>query len=492
MIESDSNFLIFLILILPLCGFVFLFTFGKHFDSVKLPGDVPLSGFIACTTIAGSFLLSLFSFAAISTMDRVFLGFHLTDWIAIESFKVSLSLVFDRLSSVMCLIITGVGLLIHLYSIGYMSEEKKAFRYFSYLNLFCFFMLLLVLSSNVVLLFFGWEGVGLCSFLLIGYWFQDTFRSDAAKKAFITNRVGDLFFLLGTFLLFKTFGTFEFSEIKSFIELSTNHSPYASVVPVICIFYFLGATGKSAQIPLHVWLPDAMAGPTPVSALIHAATMVTAGVYLVARLGFLYDMAPFILNIIAYTGAFTALMAALIALTQSDIKKILAYSTVSQLGFMFLALGVGNYSAAVFHLMTHAFFKALLFLGSGSVIHGCGGEQDIYKMGSLKNKMPVTFWTMLVGTAAIAGVPFLSGFFSKDEILYSTIAMNGGSSVLFTIGIISAFLTAVYMTRLMCLTFLGKSRLEKGKSVHESPPHYDSTPDCTCISCDCWRISWPA
>ncbi|HEX4944508.1 MAG TPA: NADH-quinone oxidoreductase subunit L [Usitatibacteraceae bacterium] len=376
---------------------------------------------------------------------------------------------FDRLTAVMALIVTGVGTLIHVYSIGYMHDDKSYARYFAYLNLFLFFMLLLVLGKSLLVLFVGWEGVGLASYLLIGFWFGDMEKAAAGKKAFIANRIGDAGFLLGMFVLYSALGTLDMPRINAAFMGASVPAVSASLVGILL---FIGATGKSAQIPLYVWLPDAMAGPTPVSALIHAATMVTAGIYLVARMSGIYLHAPEASTIIATVGALTALMAATIALAQDDIKKVLAYSTVSQLGFMFVALGVGAYGVAIFHVTTHAFFKACLFLGAGSVIHAMSGEQDIQKMGGLGRKIPVTFVTFAIATAAIAGIPPLSGFFSKDEILWYTLASDkGGSLLLFAVMAFTALLTAFYMFRLLWLTFFGKPRMikEVEHHIHESP-----------------------
>src|SRR6185436_8187869 len=362
----------------------------------------------------------------------------------------------DALSGVMCLVITFIGFLIHVFSAGYMADEPDYARFFAYLNLFCGAMLVLVLGDSLPVMFIGWEGVGLCSYLLIGFWYSETPNADAGKKAFITNRVGDFGFLIGMFLLFKTTGTFRFSEITEVAKPGLAlTAPYWLGLPMafwIGLFLFIGATGKSAQIPLYVWLPDAMAGPTPVSALIHAATMVTAGVYMVGRNAVLFSHAPMVMEIVAIVGVLTALMAASIGLVQYDIKRVLAYSTVSQLGYMFTAMGVGAFSAGAFHLMTHAFFKALLFLGSGSVIHAMGGEQDMRKMGGLKKYLPVTFATMMVGTLAISGIIPLSGFFSKDEILFQAFVHN---KVVWVVAVITAAMTAFYMWRLMSMTFFG-------------------------------------
>ena len=390
-------------------------------------------------------------------------------WANIGGSSFEVSFYFDDLSAVLALIVTGVGSLIHVYSIGYMKEDSSYARYFAYLNLFLFFMLLLVLGRSLLVLFVGWEGVGLASYLLIGFWFEDPDKARAGKKAFITNRVGDAGFLLGMFLLYQTLGTLDADRINAAFMAATPPAVSASLVGILL---FIGATGKSAQIPLHVWLPDAMAGPTPVSALIHAATMVTAGVYLVARLSGIYMHAPEASAVIAAVGVATAFFAATIAVAQTDIKKVLAYSTISQLGFMFVAAGVGAYGVAVFHLYTHAFFKACLFLGAGSVIHALGGEQDIRKMGGLARRIPVTFATFAIATAAIAGIPPLAGFFSKDEILwYALASARGGSPWLFATAAATALLTAFYMFRLLWRTFFGPSRMtaEVEHHVHESP-----------------------
>jgi NADH-quinone oxidoreductase subunit L len=379
----------------------------------------------------------------------------------IGSFEVQWAFRLDPLAAVMLLVVTGIGLLIHVYSTAYMIDEPRAAyaRFFSYLNLFCFFMLVLVLGANFLVMFVGWEGVGLCSYLLIGFWYEKKSASDAGKKAFITNRVGDWGFLLGVFFVFFTFGTLDFQTVATAVAPMPAEASFG-VLSTICLLLFIGATGKSAQIPLYVWLPDAMEGPTPVSALIHAATMVTAGVYMVARNAALFSHAPIVMTIVGTIGALTALVAATIGLVQNDIKRVLAYSTVSQLGYMFLATGVGAFAAGVFHLMTHAFFKALLFLGSGSVIHAMAGEQDMQRMGGLRTFMPVTFVTMMAGTLAIAGVPPLSGFFSKDEILYRAFY---GHHVLWGLALVTALMTAFYMFRLMALTFFGAYR---GPSWH--------------------------
>ncbi|HUP20784.1 MAG TPA: NADH-quinone oxidoreductase subunit L [Gemmatimonadota bacterium] len=380
-------------------------------------------------------------------------------WLVAGDFSADLGLLLDPLSMTMVLVVTGVGFLIHLYSVGYMhGEDERGFaRYFAYLNLFAFAMLLLVMGDNFLVLFVGWEGVGLCSYLLIGFWFANREFAEAGKKAFIVNRIGDFGFLIGMFLIFWSFGSLSFADVLP--AAGTTLAAGGALAFWIALFLFVGATGKSAQIPLYVWLPDAMAGPTPVSALIHAATMVTAGVYMVARTHAIYELAPQVLAIVAGIGAATALFAATIGLVQTDIKKVLAYSTISQLGYMFLGVGVAAYAAGIFHLVTHAFFKALLFLGAGSVIHALHGEQDMRNMGGLKRHLPITYWTMLAATLAIAGIPPLAGFFSKDEILWG-------------IGLVTAGLTALYMFRLFFLTFHGRFRgpAETEAHAHESPP----------------------
>jgi NADH-quinone oxidoreductase subunit L len=401
------------------------------------------------------------------------LPFHMMDG-RMATFNADWGFLLDPLSAVMILVVTGIGFLIHVYSTGYMAHDNGYYRFFGYLNLFIFFMLMLVLANNYALLFVGWEGVGLCSYLLIGFYFQKKSAGDAGKKAFIVNRVGDAGFILGMLLMFSVLGTVRFVDVNALLRSGHFHAETAGfgVLSATALLFFIGATGKSAQFPLYVWLPDAMEGPTPVSALIHAATMVTAGVYMVARSSALFQLTPQTLNIVAGIGAFTAIFAATIALVQNDIKRVLAYSTVSQLGYMFLALGVGAYWVAVFHLFTHAFFKALLFLGSGSVIHAMGGEQDMRHMGDLKKKIPITCWTMWVGSVAIAGIPGFAGFFSKDEILWQAYSSPAGSKALWFVGLVTAGLTAFYMWRLMNLTFYGKSRVapEAAAHIHESPP----------------------
>jgi NADH-quinone oxidoreductase subunit L len=396
------------------------------------------------------------------------------DWIAAGNFRAGFDLQLDHLTVVMLLVVTGVGFLIHIYSTGYMAHEEGYWRFFSYLNLFMFFMLILVLAANYVLLFVGWEGVGLCSYLLIGFYFLKKSAADAGKKAFIVNRIGDFGFMLGMFLLFRTFHTLDFASVfAQATPLPHEAMGQFGTLTVACLLLFVGATGKSAQLPLYVWLPDAMEGPTPVSALIHAATMVTAGVYVVARSHVLFLHAPTAMYVVAIVGCATAFFAATIGLVQSDIKKVLAYSTVSQLGYMFLGCGVGAFSAGIFHLMTHAFFKALLFLSAGSVIHAMGGEQDMWHMGGLHNKIKVTFWCMLFGTIAIAGIPPFAAFFSKDAILFAAFNYgDGGTSgkALYTVGLLAAVLTSFYMFRLIFLTFYTKQRYDEHHvHVHESP-----------------------
>jgi NADH-quinone oxidoreductase subunit L len=468
-----TRFIPWAILLLPLAGFTVLALFGEW---LKLDKEERGAGVLACATVIASFGLSVWAVVRLWGLLPDHEGLRYAapylqyEWIEAGGFRVPLSLLLDPLSAVMILVVTGVGSLIHVYSLGYMAHDPDQVRYFSYLNLFTFFMLLLVLGGNLPLLFVGWEGVGLCSYLLIGFWFKKKSASDAGKKAFIVNRIGDAGFLLGMILAYYTFGTLDF------VDIATNAGSLAGEalwdwgpITLTCVLLFVGATGKSAQLPLHVWLPDAMEGPTPVSALIHAATMVTAGVYLVARLGPLYVKSETALFIVAWIGALTALMAATIALVQTDIKRVLAYSTVSQLGYMFLACGVGAFGVGIFHLYTHAFFKALLFLGSGSVIHALAGEQDMGKMGGLRTKIPWTFWTFVSGWLAIAGIPFFSGFYSKDEILVGVFSAH--EPALFAIAFATALLTAFYMSRLLFLTFFGAFRggHETEHHVHESP-----------------------
>lgn len=454
--------LFFLLLFSPLIGFAIN---GLRFRS-KNPYT---AGSIATGAIGISFVSAVTYFLRLSSLpvdERAFV-YPLFSWLSVGSLSVDFSFTIDPLSSVMILIITGVGLMIHIFSMGYMNHDERPAKYFAYLNLFVFNMLVLVLGSNLLVMFVGWEGVGLCSYLLIGFWFSDPAKAAAGMKAFVTNRIGDAGFLLGLFLVFSLFGTIDFASLRA---LDTSLLEAAGwPLTLACLFLFVGACGKSAQIPLYVWLPDAMAGPTPVSALIHAATMVTAGVYMIIRTNGLFIYAPDAMMVVAYIGAFTALVAASIGITQNDIKKVLAYSTVSQLGYMFLAVGVGAWGAGLAHLMTHAFFKALMFLGAGSVIHSMHHEQDMRKMGGLKKAMPITHFTFLMGWLAIIGAPFFSGFFSKDEILWMSIHSPRGSLGLWVMGVVAAFMTAFYMTRLMAMTFWSESRVSKEVHPHESP-----------------------
>ncbi len=452
------NNLLWLIPVLPLLGFLV-----NGIGNKNIPRS--LSGTLATLTVFGSFIISLLLFFKLACDQEAVFQVNYFQWMHAGSFELNFGFLVDRLSIIMLLVITGVGSLIHLYSIGYMHEEEDYARYFSYMNLFVFFMLLLVMGSSYVLMFVGWEGVGLCSYLLIGFWFRNQNYNDAAKKAFIINRIGDLGFLLGMFLILQTFGSLDYDMVFAGASSLPFDMP---VLTAITLLLFVGAMGKSAQIPLYTWLPDAMAGPTPVSALIHAATMVTAGIYMVVRSNILYVMAPYSSEIIAIIGLITAVISAFIGLKQTDIKKVLAYSTVSQLGFMVVALGVGAYTTALFHVVTHAFFKALLFLCAGSVIHAMGGEQDIRKMGGLKKALPITHITFLIGTLAIAGAPPFAGFFSKDEILANTYIH---SPLMFAILAITATITAVYMFRLYFLTFFGNFRgtHHQQEHLHESP-----------------------
>jgi NADH-quinone oxidoreductase subunit L len=447
-----------LIPVLPLAGFVLNGLFGN-----KLPKS--LVGIVGTGTILASFIISVGIFLGVKNGPLVQHTIEYFTFIEVGFLRIPFEFLIDPLSAMMLLVITGVGFLIHLYSISYMHDDESFARYFAYLNLFVFFMLLLVLGANYVIMFIGWEGVGLCSYLLIGFWFKNHQYNDAAKKAFIMNRIGDLGFLLGLFLMIVTFQSVSFDKVFSIAA----YWPVGNVLIVaITLFLFVGATGKSAQIPLYTWLPDAMAGPTPVSALIHAATMVTAGIYMIIRSNVLYQLAPFTTDVILVIGLATALFAATIGMAQNDIKKVLAYSTVSQLGFMFIAIGLGAYTTAYFHVMTHAFFKALLFLGSGSVIHAMSGEQDIRKMGGLKKQLPITFFTFLIGTVAIAGIPPFAGFFSKDEILAKAFEH---SPLIWGMAVLGAMMTSFYMFRLLFVTFLGSFRGTKSQAdhLHESP-----------------------
>jgi NADH-quinone oxidoreductase subunit L len=459
-----GNLHLWLIPLLPFAGFLFNGILGR-----RLPKSLVTT--VALLAPLASFgVVLLAAQAASAGLALPYTETCPIGWINAGTLHVDYSFVLDQLSLVMLLIITGVGFLIHIYSAGYMAHEDGYWRYFSYLNLFLFFMTVLVLAGNALLMFVGWEGVGLASYLLIGFWFQKTSAVEAGKKAFVVNRIGDFGFLLGMFLLLANFGTLTFAEIAA--KLAASPAWQGGILTTIALCLLLGATGKSAQLPLYIWLPDAMEGPTPVSALIHAATMVTAGVYMIARTHAIYDRSPFALGVVAIIGAATALFAATIGLVQTDIKRVLAYSTVSQLGYMFLGCGVAAYSAAIFHLMTHAFFKALLFLAAGSVIHGLGGEQDMRKMGGLRKHMPVTFWTMTAAVFAIAGFPPLAAFFSKDAILYAAFLHGDSGKVLWFVGLVTALLTSFYMFRLWYLTFLGSYRgatsdiEEPGAAVH--------------------------
>jgi NADH-quinone oxidoreductase subunit L len=452
---------VWLIPLFPLIGFLINGLVGK-----SLPKKVV--GTIGSAAVGLSFLVTVAIFlefiklpADARSVEKV-----VYTWIASPPFKVSVAYLIDPLSLIMLLVVSGVSTLIHIYSIGYMYDDEGFYRYFSYLNLFVFAMLTLVSANNFLLMFVGWEGVGLCSYLLIGFWYEKKSASDAGKKAFVVNRIGDFGFLLGMFLIFWTFGSLDF---KTVFAAATKYPVGSGIITAMTLCLFLGATGKSAQIPLYTWLPDAMEGPTPVSALIHAATMVTAGVFMVARCSTLYVLAPISLTVVAAVGALTAIYAATIGMAQFDIKRVLAYSTVSQLGYMFLACGVGAFTSGIFHLMTHAFFKALLFLGSGSVIHGMHGEQDMRHMGGLKKYMPITYWTFILATLAISGIFPFAGFFSKDEILFHSFA--GGHYVFWGIATVAAFITAFYMFRAVFMTFHGEERFDHHHvHPHESPP----------------------
>jgi len=451
------------IVLLPLLGAAINGLFGTHIQ--KRFGKAAIS-LVACAPVVVAFLISLRAFVQLLGLEpeQRFLLDHCWTWMNVGDLRADIAFWVDPLSAVMILVITGVGGLIHVYSTGYMHEEPSYWRFFTWLNLFTGAMLILVLGDNILLLFVGWEGVGLCSYALIGFWYKEWANASAGSKAFIVNRVGDFGFTLGAFLLFWSMqesghGSVIFREIAAHAHVLEGKTFWGFAVPtLVTLLMFVGATGKSAQIPLYVWLPDAMAGPTPVSALIHAATMVTAGVYMIARLNVLFTMAPATLHVIAIIGALTAFFAATVGLAQYDIKKVLAYSTVSQLGYMFLGMGVGAYSAGIYHLMTHAFFKACLFLGSGSVIHAMHHEQDMRKMGGLKQWMPLTYWTFLISTLAIAGIPGFSGFFSKDEILWKAYSSEHGSIVLWVIGFAAAGMTAFYMFRQVFMTFHGEFR----------------------------------
>jgi NADH-quinone oxidoreductase subunit L len=466
-----------LIPLLPLAGATTLALGGATLQRRFGEGFV---GRLACATVAASFVLSVIAFiqlAGLPPAERQLLA-HLFSWLHVGSLQVNLAYAVDPLSAIALLVVTGVGGVIHVYSTGYMHEDDGYWRFFAYMNLFTFAMLTLVMGDNFLLLFLGWEGVGFCSWGLIGFWYKELANTTAGNKAFIVNRIGDFGFVLGIFLLFWALDsaghpTLTFREIRAHVHVLEGMTFWGvPVITLATLLLFVGATGKSAQIPLYVWLPDAMAGPTPVSALIHAATMVTAGIYMIGRLSFLFDLAPFTLHVVAVIGAATALLAATIALAQNDIKKVLAYSTVSQLGYMFLAMGVGAHGAGIFHLMTHAFFKACLFLGSGSVIHAMGGEQDMRKMGGLWSKLPSTSMTFLIATLALTGCPFLAGFFSKDEILWQAFSSRNGHWSLWLVGTAVAGLTALYMFRQVFMVFFGECRADQHtrEHLHESPP----------------------
>ncbi len=448
-----------LIPVLPLLGAAINGLFGKKFPRQAVTG-------VALLSTGAAFALVLWVASRFSSLSLPHVEF-LATWIRAGKFQVDFSFYLDQLSLVMLLVVTGVGFLIHIYSVGYMWEEGGFYRFFAYLNLFMFFMLTLVLASNYLLMFIGWEGVGLASYLLIGFWFTKDSAAAAGKKAFIVNRIGDFGFLIALFLLIKHFGTLNFDQVFQGVVPMGAETGGAGLLTAVGLLLMIGAAGKSAQIPLYVWLPDAMEGPTPVSALIHAATMVTAGVYMVSRSHVIFERAPIAMTVVAIVGTLTALFAATIGITQTDIKKVLAYSTVSQLGYMFIACGVGAFSAAIFHLMTHAFFKGLLFLAAGSVIHAVSGEQDMRQMGGLRTKIPWTFWTMTIATFAIAGIPPFAGFFSKDEILWQAYQ---ASWVYWFIGVFTAFLTSFYMFRLWFMTFFGEYR-GAAESSHHEPAH---------------------
>jgi NADH-quinone oxidoreductase subunit L len=452
---------VWLIPLFPLIGFLINGLVGK-----SLPKSVV--GTIGATAVGLSFLVTVAIFLEVLKLpaDARSIEKVVYTWIASGPFKVSVAFLIDPLSLIMLLVVSGVSTLIHIYSIGYMYDDEGFYRYFAYLNLFVFAMLILVSANNFLLMFVGWEGVGLCSYLLIGFWYEKKSAADAGKKAFVVNRIGDFGFLLGVFLIFWTFGSLNFTEV---FPLAAKYPMGSGVLTAITLCLFLGATGKSAQIPLYTWLPDAMEGPTPVSALIHAATMVTAGVFMVVRCSTFFVLSPVSMTVVAGVGALTAIYAATIGITQFDIKRVLAYSTVSQLGYMFLACGVGAFTSGIFHLMTHAFFKALLFLGSGSVIHGMHGEQDMRHMGGLKKYMPITYWTFILATLAIAGIFPFAGFFSKDEILFHSLV--SGHTIFWGIATVAAFITAFYMFRAVFMTFHGEERFDHHHvHPHESPP----------------------
>lgn len=456
-----------LIPLLPFTGFLIAGLFGKFLK--EKAAYFPIAGVI------GSFLLSVSAF--VDVLGGAHINQNLYTWITIGTFSVNVGFQIDQLTTVMLLVVTLLSSLIHIYSIGYMHGDKGYPRFFAYLALFTFFMLILVMANNFLLMFVGWEGVGLCSYLLIGFWYEKKSASDAGIKAFVVNRVGDFGFVLAVLLIFLTFGTLDFSEVFASVGTSVTDQTYhlfgaeISVITLIALLLFLGATGKSAQLPLYVWLPDAMEGPTPVSALIHAATMVTAGVFMVARCAPIFSLSETAMNTVAIVGGLTAVFAATIGLVQNDIKRVIAYSTISQLGYMFLALGVGAYSAGIFHLTTHAFFKGLLFLASGSVIHALSGEQDMRRMGALQPKIKITWAVFFIGTLALSGIPPFAGFFSKDEILWSVYNARSIGPALWFLGLVGAFMTAFYSFRLIYLTFYGTSRVDHDVEhhIHESP-----------------------
>ncbi len=454
--------------LLPLIAFVLNILLGKRVFKER-------SHWIAIAGVAASFVLALLTLKEV--LNGRVVNFDLYTWLSSGDLKVSVGFLIDPLTAVMLIVVTTVSLLVHIYSIGYMHEDDGYYRFFSYLSLFTFFMLMLVMSNNFLQLYFGWEAVGLCSYFLIGFWYEKRSAAVAAKKAFVVNRFGDFGFGLGVILIFLTFGSLHYNTVFRGLASAVGQTVnilgiHTDLLTVIALLLFCGAAGKSAQLPLHVWLPDAMEGPTPVSALIHAATMVTAGVFMVARTNPIFNASPTAMTVVALVGGLTALFAATIALVQNDIKRVIAYSTVSQLGYMFMACGVGAYAAGIFHLYTHAFFKALLFLGAGSVMHAMQGQLDIQKMGGLKKHMPITFWTMFVASLSISGIPGLAGFFSKDEILFRTISShNPAGIIVWLLGTAAALLTAFYSFRVVFLTFYGNFRgdAEVGKHLHESP-----------------------
>ncbi|OFZ52821.1 MAG: NADH-quinone oxidoreductase subunit L [Bdellovibrionales bacterium RIFOXYC1_FULL_54_43] len=473
--------MLFLIALFPLLGFLANGLWHALFQARPVRSGALIPGLVGSAAIGTSFFASLLLFVRLKGMpvSQREVEDVLFNWVTAGNLSIDIAFRLDPLSSVFLMFITGVATLIHLYSIGYMENDKTPAKFFAYLNLFCFSMIVLVLGSSLPLIFLGWEGVGLCSYLLIAYWYSDLEKASAGKKAFVVNRIGDVGFMIGMFIIFAKFGTLDIAALRALVRQAQEAGAAGAdigMITTVCICLFVGCIGKSAQLPLFVWLPDAMAGPTPVSALIHAATMVTSGVYLVARMNFLYELSSMASHVVAITGLATALFAASIAIAQTDIKKILAYSTISQLGYMFLGCGVGAYAAGVGHVVTHAFFKALLFLGAGNVIHGMHQQQDITKMGGLKTKMPKTFLAFAAGALAISGIPPFSGFFTKDEILWRAYSSPEGSVWFWALALLTSILTAFYMTRLFSLVFLGKPRFQKstqtpGESfrVHEAP-----------------------